>query len=147
MGGADPDRFEPLLAIRKVEQRVEAGQVAEAVAHSAERERVVTAARAAFDHAVRRAAAAEASFARVVADGASAALLAMALAYGRRCRARIRDAERELARALGDQGASQRELLQAQGRLATARGRRQVLERYLDRARQGQRQLRERRED
>ncbi|MEZ4364162.1 MAG: hypothetical protein R3B48_28570 [Kofleriaceae bacterium] len=147
MAGADPNRFEPLLGIRKVLQHAEVERVAESATRSQQRERDEE--RAIIDEAAarRKLEGAELAQAALATAGTTAARMCLAEAYARRCRARLRDATTALASARGASEASERELRSATERLAQARGERQVVESYMERARQQRRQLVERRRD
>lgn len=147
MSGADPDRFEPLLEIRRVAQRAEAGRVAEAVTVSDRRDRELAAAEERVAAARAQVARAEERLAGLAAAGTTAQLVCVAAAFARRCRGKLREAQAEREAAAGAQGASAAALAEARERLVAARAHREVVERYLERARQGQRKLRERREE
>ncbi len=147
MAVADPDRFEPLLEIRKVAQRAEVGRVAEAAAASVQRDRELLAAEAKVARHRAKVAAADEEQAKLAAAGATASLLCVAAAHAARCRGGLRDALAEREAAAGARGASEAALLEAQGRLAAARNHREIIERFLERAQKRQRQLRERREE
>jgi hypothetical protein len=147
MSGADPDRFEPLLEIRRVAQRAEVGRVAEAVTASTQRDRELAAAEVAVAVARGKVAQADDRLAALAAGGTTAQLVCMAAAYARRCRGELRNALAEREAAAGAQGASEATLAEARERLVAARNHREIVERYLERARLGRRQLRERREE
>lgn len=147
MASADPDRFEPLLEIRKVAQRAEAGRVAEAAATSARLDRELLTADERVKAAREKVLAADEEQARLAAAGATASLLCMAAAHAARCRGRLREALAERAAAAGAQGASEAALAEARDRLVAARNHREVVERFLEAAQRRKRQLRERREE
>lgn len=147
MAGADPDRFAPLLEIRKVAQRAEAGRVAEAATARARRDRELAAAEEAVAAARRKLLAAEARLGALAGEGATAALVSLAGAYARRCRGALGDALAEREAAAGARGASEALLQEARDRLVAARAHREVVERFLERSKKSRQQLRERREE
>lgn len=147
MAGADPDRFAPLLEIRKVAQRAEAGRVAEAATTAAQRERELRGADEAVAAARAKVAAAEERLGALAEGGARAATLALAGAYAGRCRGALRTVLADRAVAEGALGASEAALREARERLVAARNHREVIERFVERRRKSQQQLRDRREE
>jgi hypothetical protein len=147
MASADPDRFEPLLEIRKVAQRAEVGRVAEAATAAARRERELRAADEAVAAARAKLAAAEDRLGALAGGGASAATLALAGAYAGRCRGGLRKALADRAVAEGALDASAATLQEARERLVAARNHREVIERFVEQRRKSRQQLRERREE
>lgn len=147
MPSADPDRFEPLLEIRRVAQRAEAGRVAEAVTVSDRRDRELAAAEERVEAARGLVARAEERLVGLAAGGTTAQLVCVAADYVRRCRRNLREAQAAREVAAGAQGESAAALAEARERLVAARAHREIVERYLERARLGQRQMRERREE
>jgi hypothetical protein len=147
MAGDDPDRFVPLLELRKAAQMAESGQVAAAVELSTACDRALAEATLVVETAGRRAHRAEVRLAELVAAGTTAALAMVGAAYSRRCRSALEHALVELDQASRASGASDQALQIARDRLVGARSGREAVERYLERARQARRQLQERRED
>lgn len=145
MADADRDRLEPLRQLRRVEQHVQADHLAGALSEASSRQRALAQASAAAGAAAHRADQAQEQLYALTASGTTAHVLALAAAYARRCRHALMHAEAERDRAVAQHDASDHALSQARDLLAQARARRQVIERYQERARQRQDRLRDRR--
>jgi hypothetical protein len=117
------------------------------VTASAQRDRELASAEEAVAAARGKVALADERLAALAAGGTTAQLVCVAAAYAKRCRGGLRAALAAREVAAGARGASEVTLAEARERLVAARNHREIVERYLEKARLGHRRLRERREE